>query len=47
MKRIVCLALALVIALCSGALAEEFPKDFVLGVDVSELIAQENSGAVY
>ena len=27
--------------------AEAFPPDFILGVDVSELIAQENSGVVY
>ena len=27
--------------------ADSFPQDFILGVDVSELIAQENSGARY
>lgn len=47
MKRIVCLALVLMIVLAFSAVAEQFPADFVLGVDVSELIAQEKSSVKY
>lgn len=47
MKRIICCIIASVIALSFAAAAEAFPTDFVLGVDVSELIAQENSGVTY
>ncbi|MBR1821401.1 MAG: glycosyl hydrolase 53 family protein [Clostridia bacterium] len=46
MKRTFIILLALL--LCSlHTLAEAFPQDFILGVDVSELLAQEASGAVY
>lgn len=46
MKRILILILALF--LCAApALAEAFPADFALGVDVSELLAQEASSVVY
>lgn len=41
------LALALLLACAIPALAEPFPADFLLGVDVSELLAQEASGATY
>ena len=30
-----------------SCMADAFPADFILGADVSELTAQENSGAVY
>lgn len=48
MKRILCIVLSLTLALSlAAALAEDFTTDFVLGVDVSELVAQENSGVKY
>ena len=48
MKRIaILLLIALLPAFAVPALAEPLPTDFMLGVDVSELIAQEASGAVY
>jgi len=47
-KTILCMLLISVLtALALPALAEVFPADFILGVDVSELVAQENSGAKY
>ena len=50
MKKYACHVLLVAIVLTIGAafaVAEPFPTDFVLGVDVSELIAQENSGVTY
>ncbi len=48
MRRTICVLLSMMLALsCARASAEAFPTDFILGVDVSELIAQEKSGAKY
>lgn len=47
-KTILCLlVVSLLSTLAIPAIAEAFPDDFILGVDVSELIAQENSGVKY
>lgn len=47
-KVLLCLVVICILSISAApCLAESFPEDFILGVDVSELIAQEQSGVKY
>ena len=45
--RILFFALLFVLLAFQACSADSFPSDFITGVDVSELTAQENSGVLY